>query len=218
MPAKPEYLNCSADVVGGLIEAVSTALFGKLRDVHTDAGDIEAMLEALHVLRPAVAEIDTLDALQHMMLGDWDVANRVLREVIEKVPRFAYAKVLLALCLSAQKDPDWKIAAAQALEASPDRATRRLVATLDARADLIKAMRHGAQTGDFVVPPSIEKLKEFDLPDFNEQDAPASRADTAAPSASAARRRAAPRRAAARPSAAGGGSSEPMPGGGYPRA
>ncbi|MFL9984767.1 HrpB1 family type III secretion system apparatus protein [Paraburkholderia sediminicola] len=158
----PEYLNCSPDVVGGLIETVSTALLSNFPKVSADPYDIELVLDALRVLRPRVAEIDTLDGILHMVRGRWDDAIHVLRQVGENAPRFGYAKALLAFCLSAKGDPDWKQSAAEAMEDNPTRDTQSLVRALEAREDLLNAMKVKRAGGQFVTPKSLEALAEFD--------------------------------------------------------
>lgn len=158
----PDYLNCSPDVVGGLIETVSTALLSHFPKVSADPYDIELVLDALRVLRPRVAEIDTLDGILHMVRGHWDDAIHVLRQVGENAPRFGYAKALLAFCLSARGDPDWKQCAAEAMADNPTRDTQSLVRALEAREDLLNAMKVKRAGGQFVTPKSCEALAEFD--------------------------------------------------------
>ena len=157
----PEYMNCSPNVIGGLIETVSTALLSNFPKVSADPYDIELVLDALRVLRPKVAEIDTLDGILHMVRGHWDDAIHVLRQVGENAPRFGYAKALLAFCLSAKGDPDWKQCATEAMEINPSRDTQALVRALEAREDLLNAMRVKRNGGQFVTPASCEALAEF---------------------------------------------------------
>jgi type III secretion protein HrpB1 len=113
------------------------------------------------VLRPRVTEIDTLDGILHMVRGHWDDAIHVLRQVGENAPRFGYAKALLAFCLSAKGDPDWKQCATEAMEINPSRDTQALVRALEAREDLLNAMRVKRNGGQFVTPASCEALAEF---------------------------------------------------------
>ncbi|SDH29339.1 HrpB1 family type III secretion system apparatus protein [Paraburkholderia phenazinium] len=157
----PEYMNCSPNVIGGLIETVSTALLSNFPKVSADPYDIELVLDALRVLRPRVTEIDTLDGILHMVRGHWDDAIHVLRQVGENAPRFGYAKALLAFCLSAKGDPDWKQCATEAMEINPSRDTQSLVRALEAREDLLNAMRVRRNGGQFVTPASCEALAEF---------------------------------------------------------
>jgi type III secretion protein HrpB1 len=179
-----EYMNCSPNVIGGLIETVSTALLSNFPKVSADPYDIELVLDALRVLRPRVTEIDTLDGILHMVRGHWDDAIHVLRQVGENAPRFGYAKALLAFCLSAKGDPDWKQCATEAMEINPSRDTQALVRALEAREDLLKAMRVKRNGGQFVTPASCEALAEFNAESENAEAAPAV-AHTPAPVAAA---------------------------------
>ena len=169
----PAYLNCSPDLVGGLIETVSIALLGEFPKVAADPSDVEFVLDALRVLRPLVAEIDTFDGILNMVRGRWDDAAHVLCQVCESAPRFGYAKALLAFCLSAKGDPGWKQCAAEALEISPSQDTQHLLRALEAREDLLNAIQAQRAGGTFVTPPSIEALAEFAA----SHAAPASAAD-----------------------------------------
>jgi type III secretion protein HrpB1 len=155
----PDYLNCSPDVIGGLIETVSTALLDNFPKLSADPYDVELLLDALRVLRPKVAEIDTLDGILHMVRGHWDEAIHVLRQVGENAPRFGYAKALLAFSLSAKGDPDWKQCATEAMATNPTRDTEALVRALNAREDLLNAMRVNRRGGQFMTPPSVTALE-----------------------------------------------------------
>lgn len=167
----PEYLNCSPDVVGGLIETVSTALLDNFPKLSADPYDVELLLDALRVLRPKVAEIDTLDGILHMVRGHWDDAIHVLRQVGENAPRFGYAKALLAFSLSAKGDPDWKQCATEALATNPTRDTEALVRALNAREDLLNAMRANRRGGQFVTPPSVTALEQAQAQESLEEPA-----------------------------------------------
>ncbi|MFL9864610.1 HrpB1 family type III secretion system apparatus protein [Paraburkholderia fungorum] len=154
------YLNCSQDIVSGLIETVSAVLLNNFPVLEVDPYDIELVLDALRVLRPKMAELETVDAVLHMQRGNWDDAIQVFHRVIADAPRFAYAKALLAFCLSAKGDPNWRRSAGEAMEDNPDRNTRRLVRALEARDDLRAAVRTYRSGGKFEVPMSIATLSE----------------------------------------------------------
>jgi type III secretion protein HrpB1 len=154
------YLNCSQDIVSGLIETVSAVLLNNFPVLEVDPYDIELVLDALRVLRPKMAELETVDAVLHMQRGNWDDAIQVFYRVIADAPRFAYAKALLAFCLSAKGDPNWKRSAGEAMEENPDRNTRRLVRALEARDDLRAAVRTYRNGGKFEVPMSIATLSD----------------------------------------------------------
>lgn len=176
--ATPDYLNCSPEIVGGLIETASDALLQTFPKVSVDPYDIELMLDALRVLRPKVPEIQMLDGILHMVRNHWDDAILVLREVSESAPRFAYAKALLAFCLSTKGDGDWKLIANEVLETNPTRDTVSLVKALHAREELLGAV-HASRNGSAFVPPaSIEELND-EL--ANRGDHPDTHAPVAAP-------------------------------------
>ncbi|MEK6349451.1 MAG: HrpB1 family type III secretion system apparatus protein [Burkholderia sp.] len=176
--ATPDYLNCSPEIVGGLIETASDALLQTFPKVSVDPYDIELMLDALRVLRPKVPEIQMLDGILHMVRNHWDDAILVLREVSESAPRFAYAKALLAFCLSTKGDGDWKLIANEVLENNPTRDTVSLVKALHAREELLGAVQASRNGSAFVPPASIDELNE-EL--ANRGDQPDTRAPAAAP-------------------------------------
>ncbi|WP_246793434.1 HrpB1 family type III secretion system apparatus protein [Burkholderia perseverans] len=158
--ATPDYLNCSPEIVGGLIETASDALLQTFPKVSVDPYDIELMLDALRVLRPKVPEIQMLDGILHMVRNHWDDAILVLREVSESAPRFAYAKALLAFCLSTKGDADWKMVANEVLEGNPTRDTVSLVKALHAREELVNAVQASRNGSTFITPASVDELNE----------------------------------------------------------
>ncbi|SOE96842.1 type III secretion protein HrpB1 [Burkholderia sp. D7] len=153
-----DYLNCSADVVGGLIEAVTIALMEDFPRTSVDEHDVELLLDALHVLRPGVAEVGTLDGLLHIACGRWDDAVHVLRQVEESAPHFSYAKALLAFSLSAKGDPGWRQHANEVVSGSSSRGSEALVRALMAREDVLGAERVARLGGAFVMPESVAAL------------------------------------------------------------
>ena len=156
----PTYLNCSQDVVGGLIETVTAALLSNFPVIEGDPEDIEMTLDALKVLRPKVVELETFAALLQMQRGHWDEAIHIFARVVASVPHFAYAKALLAFCLSFKGDPNWRQTATEARQESPNRETRQLVRALAARDDLQEALRAHKNGAPFEVPVSIATLND----------------------------------------------------------
>jgi type III secretion protein HrpB1 len=170
----PTYLNCSQEVVGGLIETVTAALLNSFPVIDADPEDIEMTLDALKVLRPKVVELETFAALLQMQRGHWDEAIHIFSRLVANVPQFAYAKALLAFCLSFKGDPNWRQSAAEAIRENPDRETRQLVRALAARDDLQDALRAHKNGAPFEVPPSIATLAD-DIDADSTLSAPASR-------------------------------------------
>ncbi|MBW0446272.1 HrpB1 family type III secretion system apparatus protein [Paraburkholderia phenoliruptrix] len=158
--ATPDYLNCSQAIVGGLIDTLSCALLNNFPTLEADPYDIELTLDALRLLRPRMAELDTMEAVLYMQRGHWDDAIRVFSRVIEGAPHFSYAKALLAFCLSVKGDAGWRQWASAALAQNPDRDTRQLVRALEARDDLREAIRVYRNGGTFEVPLSITALND----------------------------------------------------------
>ncbi|MGN6651034.1 HrpB1 family type III secretion system apparatus protein [Trinickia sp.] len=175
----PDYLDCSQDIVTGLIETVSVALTSKFPAVEGDPFDIELVLDAVRVLRPKLAELEAFTGLLHMLHGRWDDAVRVFSWVIANAPQFSYAKALLAFCLAVKGDPGWRLSATEAIEQDPNRDTLQLVRVLEAREDLRAAVRVYRNGGKFELPPSIAALNE-------ESQAAAAGSDTPAESMSGA--------------------------------
>ncbi|MCA8023427.1 HrpB1 family type III secretion system apparatus protein [Burkholderia metallica] len=152
----PEYLNCSPEFIGGLIEVVSVALLDNFPNTRADLYDVEQVIDALRLLRPNVAEIDTLEGLLRMVKGQWQEANQVLLRVIEMRPQFGYAKALLAFSLSSTGDPSWRQVATEALTDDPDnKDTRALVRALEVRDEVDRAVREHRPGQPFVTPSAL---------------------------------------------------------------
>ncbi|MBR8218595.1 HrpB1 family type III secretion system apparatus protein [Burkholderia vietnamiensis] len=171
----PEYLNCSPEFIGGLIETVSVALLDNFPNTHVDLFDIEQVIDALRLLRPRVVEIDALDGLLRMTKGQWQEANQVLLRVIEMRPQFGYAKALLAFSLSSTGDPSWRQIANEALADDPDnKDTRALVRALEVKDEVDRAIREHRPGQPFVPPASLEEAgASADEPERTVQHDPA---------------------------------------------
>jgi len=156
----PDYLDCSQDIVSGLIETVSVALTSKFPAVEGDPFDVEMVLDAVRVLRPKLAELEAFAGLLHMLHGRWDDAIRVFSWVIANAPQFSYAKALLAFCLAVKGDPSWRLSASEAIEQDPSSDTLQLVRVLEAREDLRAAVRTYRNGGRLELPASIATLND----------------------------------------------------------
>ncbi|CAB3764336.1 HrpB1 family type III secretion system apparatus protein [Paraburkholderia humisilvae] len=163
----PDYLNCSPDVIGGMIETATTALMEDFPKTTVNQEDLELILEALHVLRPDTVELETLDGLLHVVRGQWPEAVRVLHSVVERVPNFSYAKALLTFSLSSTGDPSWRNYADEVLASASSRSVKSLVLAVVARNDMLAAVRSSKLGGDFVTPESLTALQAMtdDQPD-----------------------------------------------------
>jgi type III secretion protein HrpB1 len=161
----PNPLDCSPDIVGGLIETITAALLDNFPSMTAAPEDIEFVLDALRVLRPKLAELDTFEGLMCMQGGRWDDAIHAFQRVIAGAPNFSYAKALMAFCLSVTGDENWRRTASEALESNPNRDTRRLVRALEAREDLRKAIAAYQASGKFEIPLSVAELNDDAEPD-----------------------------------------------------
>jgi type III secretion protein HrpB1 len=158
-PAAPNYLQCGDATLNALIEIASAGLFRHFPNASADTTDIELVLDALRAFRPKVAEIETRAGVLHIVNGRWEEASRTLRDVIDAVPSFAYAKAMYAYCLAAQNDAGWRQWADQALEGDAGPETRALVRALGVRADL-EAARANHRGGELVMPESYRDFAE----------------------------------------------------------
>ncbi|NUY06046.1 HrpB1 family type III secretion system apparatus protein [Paraburkholderia youngii] len=157
--SKPEYLNCSAEIVGGLIETLCVALFEKFPRPSADREDVGLVLDALHVLRPDVPEVDALDGILQIVNGNWDDAIHILHQVVARAPGFLYAKSLLAFSLAAKGDPHWRQCAGEVIESDAAGGDAdKLMRALIARDDLMAAQRAGQLNGKFVMPDSVAAM------------------------------------------------------------
>ncbi|MGF6483163.1 HrpB1 family type III secretion system apparatus protein [Paraburkholderia sp. JPY419] len=158
----PEYLNCSAEIVGGLIETICVALFETFPRPSVDREDVGLVLDALHVLRPDVAEVDALDGILHIVNGNWDDAIHILHQVVTRAPGFLYGKSLLAFSLAAKGDPHWRQCAGEVIESgAAGGCADKLVRALIARHDLMSAHRAARLSGKFVMPDSVAAMIEM---------------------------------------------------------
>lgn len=176
----PNYLDCSTDIVSGLIGTVTVALTGNFPKVQGDPADIEMVLDAVRVLRPKLAELETFVGILHMLRGQWQDAIRVFSWVIANAPQFAYAKALLAFCLSANGDPSWRQSAIEVMQEDQNHDTVRLIRVLEAREDLRAAIRTYRTGGKFELPMSIAALQDEQQSEAAQQDVSANEMPAAA--------------------------------------
>ncbi|MCA3861844.1 MAG: hypothetical protein IOB81_24740, partial [Burkholderia sp.] len=91
--ALPDYLQCSHDVVCGLIDTVSAALFAHFPKAAGDTLDAELVLDALRVFRPAVAEIGMLDGVRSLVgSGHLERAADAIAAAIAILERFPQSR------------------------------------------------------------------------------------------------------------------------------
>lgn len=177
----PHYLNCSTDIVSGLIGTVTVALTGNFPTVQGDPVDIEMVLDAVRVLRPKLAELETFVGILHMLRGQWEDAIRTFSWVNANAPQFSYAKALLAFCLSANGDPSWRQSATEVMQHDQNHDTVRLIRVLEAREDLRAAVRTYRKSGKFELPTSIVALQDDEQSETAQQGEVANEIPAAVP-------------------------------------
>jgi type III secretion protein HrpB1 len=153
------HLQCSHQTLTALIEVASAGLSRHFPKASGDTLDVELVLDALRMLRPKVAEIETLQGVLHIVNGRWDDALVVLRDVIDVSPSFSYAKAMVAYCLASNGDAQWRRWAEEAREGEATPETRALIRALEVRADLQDA-RANHRGGEFVMPESYREFEE----------------------------------------------------------
>lgn len=158
--SKPEYLNCSDNVVGGFILLLTGALMRDFPKCTVDRDDVSSILDALHVLRPDVPEVDALDAMLCAVNGRYDDAAHIFRQVIERAPQFASARALLAFSLAAKGDQQWRQYANELVNDPESGDANRLARVLIARSDLLDAHRASLKGARFAMPESVQSLMD----------------------------------------------------------
>jgi type III secretion protein HrpB1 len=151
----PKYLDVSQNVVGGLIETVSLALSSAYPRVIGDPLDIECVIDAIEVLRPKLRELDLFWSLLHVSRGEWNDAVSELLPLIAARPNFAYAKSLLAYCLSSLGDSGWRRIVAELRQDGVDGYTLNLLQAIETRENVRCAMQAARAGRPFFFPEPV---------------------------------------------------------------
>lgn len=150
---KPDYMNCSSEFIGGLIETVSIALMENFPNIKVDRFEVEQVIDALKILRPNVVEIDMFDAILMMVSGRWQEASQILLRVVEMRPKVGYVKGLLAFSLLSMGDLSWRHIANEALADDPgNKQTAALVRALEVKDSVDCAIRNHRPGQRLVIP------------------------------------------------------------------
>jgi type III secretion protein HrpB1 len=153
--------ECPPAAVGAIIDMVSAvfAHSGKPLDIDTD--DIEQLIELLHVLRPACAEISFFDGLLQMLRKDWEQAEQTFRALIQRSLCLPASKGMLLRCLNQRQAFGWQDEAKRLLdEDEHDDDLGRVARACLARDDLKHAASDARRTGRFVMPESVRALDD----------------------------------------------------------
>ncbi|KKB62728.1 hypothetical protein WM40_15650 [Robbsia andropogonis] len=161
MNAKTEYKQCSHELIGGLIEIVRMAVIDQFPSPRLDVADVSALLDAMHVLRPTLTELNLFDGFVHVVRGEWHDAIALFSTLVSQDRCMPGSRAMLVYCLSASGNSDWKIEAEQLLH--QDKLTpeaRSLVYAVIARNDMEKAREDAYATGEFNEPESLKRLRD----------------------------------------------------------
>ncbi|WP_018606693.1 HrpB1 family type III secretion system apparatus protein [Uliginosibacterium gangwonense] len=116
-------------LVPGLIELVTQGLMFEMVD------EAEAVLAALHVLRPDMHSFDIFNSWVLIKRGRYTEAARVLRGFDASPEMGPMATALLAVCNFANGDSEWRINANEILQRNENPDAVELVSTLLARVE-----------------------------------------------------------------------------------
>lgn len=149
------FLQCSPEIIGGLIETVSAALCERFPQPSADLDDIDDIIDALRVLKPKLAELDMFTGMTLMLRGNWQESARVFAALVEARPDFEQARAMLAFYYSIKGRDEWRHLALE----SEDPAIQDLMRGLHAREDFLKAIREARSAGKPVeVPDSVKSF------------------------------------------------------------
>ena len=135
-----------------------------VEELGADEEDVELVLDALRVLRPAMRELDVFVAMLHMGRQRWAEAAHVLYALEQNAPQFAYTHAMLAICLNKSGDQHWHRHAELALQSSDNAQIQYLVKGLQAMEDLtlMRAKMRGGVVA--VLPDSCRAFLEINAP------------------------------------------------------
>ncbi|MEA3120243.1 MAG: type secretion protein HrpB1 [Paraburkholderia sp.] len=159
MDVLKEQQQCPPAAVSAIIDMVGAVFAHRGKPLDIDIDDIEQLIELLHVVRPACAELAFFDGLLHAQRQEWDRAEEIFRALIARSLCLPASKGMLLRCLKEQQAFGWKDEAKRLLEDDEDDDNIcRLARAYIARDDLKHAAADAKRTGRFVTPESVLAL------------------------------------------------------------
>lgn len=140
-------------LVPGLIELVTQGLTLEMVD------DAEAVLSALHILRPDMRSFDIFNAWVMIKRGQYADASRVLRAFDASPEMGPMATALLAVCNFANGDSEWQANVNEVIERNENPDAVALVNTLMGKVNGTNAgagNEGSAASGDQVTQPKMD--------------------------------------------------------------
>jgi type III secretion protein HrpB1 len=161
MNAPTDTIRASAELVGGLTEVLRVAITDQFPETRADVGDIEELLDALHVIRPDLPELQMFNGFVQVVRADWRAAIETFSGLVSNSQCIPGSKAMLAYCLDANSDVSWQQHALQLLDddMQADPQVRLLAQALIARNDMEDARTTALRTGNFTEPESLRALR-----------------------------------------------------------
>jgi type III secretion protein HrpB1 len=146
--------QCPSAVVGAIVDLVGVAFARAGTPAQVEIDDIEHLVEALHLLRPASAEFAFFDGWLHMLREEWSEAEWLFRDLVERSICLPSSKGMLLQCLKARQEFGWQDEARKLVEENGNEEVARLAKVLLASDELKQAVANAKRTGRFVAPDS----------------------------------------------------------------
>ncbi|MFC0402808.1 HrpB1 family type III secretion system apparatus protein [Paraburkholderia rhizosphaerae] len=160
MNQKRDYMDCSPELFGALIELVRMSVVDQFPTTRVDVEDVEHLLEAMHTMRPNLVELSLFDGFLHVVRGNWREATDVFGALAGQSLCMPGSKAMMIYCLSSSGNADWQVLASQLLDdgaITPE--ARMLVHAVIARNDVEQAGEDALSSGQFVEPESLKRLR-----------------------------------------------------------
>ncbi|MFM0040884.1 MULTISPECIES: HrpB1 family type III secretion system apparatus protein [Paraburkholderia] len=155
-----EYTDCSEELTCALAELLRLSLVAPFPSIRCDPGDVDALLEALHALRPALLEFYAFDGFVHAARRDWHAAIDIFAALTDKSIGLPGNAAMLIYCVAANGDAQWRALSDDMLSVeSLAREARLFVMSVVAHYDMAEAHKRSLRTGILVEPESMQRLR-----------------------------------------------------------
>jgi type III secretion protein HrpB1 len=149
-------------VVGSIIDLAAAALSGDKSPV--EMADVEQVIDALRVWRPACVEFAYLDGLVQIHLGNWTDAEFIFGGLVLKSRCMPASQAMQLRCMHALGSPGWQHEARRLAEDSSSGDAGAVARSMLADDELQQAIRTAHRTGVFVAPESATAAQEAAQP------------------------------------------------------
>jgi type III secretion protein HrpB1 len=160
MDVLKERRQCPPAVAGAIVDLVRLAFDSAGTLGQADIDDIDHLVQALHVLRPALSEFAFFDGWVHMLREEWRDGERVFRDLVERSVCLPASKGMLLHCLKAGQQSGWQEEARKLLDEGAGEEVERLAKILLASDELTQAVETARRTGRFLAPESALAIEK----------------------------------------------------------